>query len=154
MKVKDIMTKMVHSVKPEEKVGKAVYYICRYNIAGLPVVDEKGKVVGVISEKDILKEMYPGYEEFYSSPLSAMDFEEMEQNYREVNNLKAKDVMTSPAITVTPETPVLKAGSLMILKKIRRLPVVDDEGKLTGIISQGDIHRAVFRCYVPLEEIT
>ncbi len=153
MKAKDVMTKLVYTVKPEEKVGNAVYYICRYKFAGLPVVNEENKVVGVVSEKDILKAMYPTYEEFYINPLQAMDFEEMEQNYQEVNNLKVKEIMSSPAITATLETPLLKIGSLMILKKIRRVPIVSEDEKLVGIISQGDIHRAVFHCYLPYEKL-
>ena len=52
--------------------------------------------------------------------------------------------MTKRPVTVTPETPILKAASLMILRKVRRLPVVDGDGQLVGIASQGDVHMAVF----------
>jgi CBS domain-containing protein len=149
MKAKEVMTTYVHKVKPEDKVSKAVYLICRHNIAGLPVVDDQDKVVGVISEKDILKAMYPDYAQFHQDPISAMDFEKMEENFRDVNSMKVKEVMSAPPITATPDTPILKIGSLMILKRIRRVPIVDKEGKLLGIISEGDVHRSVFRCYLP-----
>lgn len=152
MKAKNVMTTLVHTVKPDDKVGKAVYLICRHNIAGLPVVNDQNKVVGVVSEKDILKAMYPSYGEFYEDPISAMDFEKMEENFKDVNGLLIKDIMTSPPITAGPETPILKVGSLMILKRIRRVPIVDDEGKLLGIVSEGDVHRAVFKCYLPVKE--
>lgn len=83
MRTKNVMTTLVHTVKPDDKVSRAVYLICRHNIAGLPVVNDRNKVVGVISEKDILKAICPNYGEFYQDPVSAKDFEKMEENFRE-----------------------------------------------------------------------
>lgn len=151
MKAKDVMTKKVYAVRSDDLVSKAVNLICKHNIAGLPIVDEGNKVVGVVSEKDLLSKMYPGYDEFQRDPVGAMDFEKMELNYYDVSKLKVKEVMSSPPITATPDTPVLKIGSMMILNKIRRIPIVDESGKLLGIVSQGDIHRSVFHCYLPIE---
>ncbi len=151
MKAQDIMTKKVYAVKQDDSVSKAVNLICKNNIAGLPVVDEEGKVVGVVSEKDLLSKMYPGYDEFQRDPVGSMDFEKMELNYYDVSKLKVKEVMSKPPITATPDTPVLKIGSMMILNKIRRIPIVNEAGKLVGIVSQGDIHRSVFHCYLPVE---
>lgn len=152
MKVEEVMTKDVYTVKPDDLASKAVALICKHNIAGLPVVDEENKVVGVVSEKDLLSKMYPGYDEFQRDPVGSMDFENMELNYYDVSKLKIKEVMSSPPITALPDTPILKIGSMMILNKIRRIPIVDKAGKLLGIVSQGDIHRTVFHCYLPIEE--
>jgi CBS domain-containing protein len=151
MKARDVMTKQVYTVRPSDSAKKAADLICRHQIAGLPVIDENNKVVGVVSEKDILKKIYPSYDEFHRDPIGSMNFEEMEKNFQDVNGLKVKDIMATPPITAPPDMPILKIGSMMILKRIRRVPIVDGQGKLLGIVSQGDIHRSACYSYLPAE---
>lgn len=146
MKAIDIMTEIIFSLSPEDPLRKAAELICKYRIAGLPVVGENQEILGIISEKDILKTIYPSYDEFNKETLLSMDFENMEERYRDSSNLLVKEVMTKNVITASQETPILKLASLMILKKIRRIPIIEDK-KLVGIVSQGDVHRAIFKQY-------
>jgi len=95
-------------------------------ISGGPVMDEHGQLCGVISEGDCLKEVVKG-------------------KYNNMPNLagKASEHMTTNMITISPDTNVFDAAYMFLGKRIRRFPVVSDEGKLVGQISQKDIMRAV-----------
>ena len=72
------------------------------------------------------------------------DFEDMEANYSQVVNLNVSDLMTTGVIGVTEDMPVLKATSLMVRHRFRRIPVVDGD-KLLGMMSLGDVHKAIFK---------
>ncbi len=145
MKASDIMTKYVYTLKPDDPAQMFADMICRLGVAGAPVVDDDDRLVGIVSEKDLLKKMFPSYGTFLQSPGESMDFEKMEENCESMGHFTVRDIMTANVITAPPETPVLKLASTMILKRVRRIPIVDG-GKLVGLVSQGDVHRAVFRC--------
>ena len=72
------------------------------------------------------------------------DFEEMEKKYADTLELVADDIMTKSVSSVTSDMPIMKAASLMCVRNIRRIPVVDN-GKLVGIISIGDVHKAIYQ---------
>jgi CBS domain-containing protein len=144
MKISEIMIRNVYTVKPTDTVKKAALILYAHRITGVPVVNDENEVIGIISEKDILKAMYPEASEFHQQPLSNMDFEEMEDRYKDVARMKVEDLMVKNVITLPPDTPILKAASIMIINNIRRIPVVEDK-KLVGIISQGHIHQAIFK---------
>ncbi len=142
MLVKEIMNSNVKVAHPETSVREVAVTMCFNKISGVPVVDEDNTILGVISEKDILNAMYPKVDEYMES--GRINFEEIESEYTDVINSKVKDIMKSCLFTVTPDTPILKAVSIMCLKKIRRIPVAEDN-KLVGIISIGDVHKAIFQ---------
>lgn len=144
MKISEIMKKKVLTVAPNDPIRKVAALICENHISGIPVVDNEERLVGIVSEKDVLKAMYPTYEEFFDDPLTNMNFERMEDRYKDVGSHPVKEIMTPNVVTLPPDTPILKAASTMILRRIRRIPVVHD-GKLVGIVSQGDIHQAMFK---------
>ena len=143
MLVKEIMTTGVKTVKADTPVKDVAMVMCLQKISGLPVVDDDGRIIGIISEKDVLQRMFPDMGEAMSMDAKP-DFEEMEQNYNDALGLSTGDLMTTVVSTVEPDMPCLKAASMMWLKKIRRIPVTE-EGKLVGIISIGDVHKAVFQ---------
>lgn len=144
MEVKDIMSSAVVTIKENDDVKKAVSIICLKKISGLPVVNEDNQLTGMLSEKDILKAIYPTYKEYIENPQDFKGFEDMQKRYLQTSQLKVKDIFTKNLISVEPSTSLLKALSTMIIKHIRRLPVVDQDGNLIGIVSQGDIHQALF----------
>jgi len=108
------------------------------------VVDENNALVGILSEKDILKVMFPDVARVMEDGLKP-DFESMEADYKNILGKKACDLMTQSVASVTPDMPLLKAASMMCLKNIRRIPVTDENKKLIGIISIGDVHKAIFQ---------
>lgn len=143
MLVKDIMTTSVRSAKPEDMIRDVAHVMCFNKISGMPVVDEAGKIVGVISEKDILHGMFPKFHEIIENS-GPPDFEAMERDYTNIVNLRVRDLMSPRVFTVGPDMPVLKGASIMFINRIRRIPV-SDNGKLVGIVSIGDVHKAIFR---------
>jgi CBS domain-containing membrane protein len=135
---KDMMATDVISMKPDTPLHEVADAMGSRGISGVPVVDEDHKVVGVISEKDFLARMG----------------DESPKNFMAViaNCLKAKgcialpvraksagDIMSSPAITVCEETPFSDIAAVMAQKAINRLPVVDQQGRLVGIITRNDL---------------
>lgn len=143
MKVCEIMTAKVKTAPPEASIADVARLMVLNRISGIPVVDN-GILMGIVSEKDVLRSIYPSYQEFIESAASTRNLEEMEERYQDVTRMKAKTIMTKAVATVSPDTPILKAASLMIRKKVRRLPVVDDQERVVGIVTQGDVHLAVF----------
>lgn len=144
MLVKDIMTPMVKVASPDTTIKEIASIMCFNKISGVPVVDDSGNIVGVLSEKDILHCMFPEVSEIMGGGSSSVDYEELEGNYQDVMNKKVGDLMTKSVSTIKPDIPVLKAASVMWLKKIRRIPVTEGD-KLIGIVSIGDVHKAIFQ---------
>jgi len=144
MLVEDIMTKAVKTAMPDTLVREVAVIMCFNKISGLPVVDGEGRLAGMISEKDILWGMFPSLAESVRLP-SVADFEALEKEYKDVLNLRVAELMTSKVFTVNPDMPVLRAATIMFRNRIRRIPVAND-GKLVGIVSVGDVHKAIFRC--------
>ena len=144
MIVKDIMNTSVKTALGNTQIKDIASTMCLNKISGVPVVDDNNKLVGIISEKDILKAMFPDVEQIMQEGYNT-DFESIEADYKNVLDKSAADLMTETVATVTPEMPLLKAASMMCVKKIRRIPVTDSENKLVGIISIGDVHKAVFQ---------
>lgn len=114
--VADVMTKEVVTVTPDTSLRNVAKILAEKKISGVPVVDG-GKVVGIVSEADILK---------------AGDMSKT-----------AGEVMVTDVIAVGPEACVTDAAAIMSDRGIKRLPVLDAEGKLVGIISRADVVRAM-----------
>ncbi len=142
MQVKDIMTASPKTVSPDMLIKDVATMMLIERISGAPVVDESDNIVGIISEKDILIHMFPTLDELMNE--TSPDLEELENNYHQTMPLTVQELMSSNVSTVSSDMPCLKAASMMWIRKIRRIPVADD-GKLVGIISIGDVHRAIFK---------
>ncbi len=143
MQVRDTMTTDVKTCKADTPIKDIATLMCFNKISGLPVVDDDNNVVGIISEKDILCSMFPDMKELLDSGAKA-DFEEMEKDYASVMGKTVDDLMTRVVASVSPDMPILRAASMMWLRKIRRIPVTENN-KLVGIISMGDVHKSVFQ---------
>jgi CBS domain-containing protein len=139
LEAKDIMTPKVHTVGPKDSLWKVIDLICRHRVSGIPVLDGKGHLVGLISERDILHAMNSGPAGVAGKPSGKRAGERL----RNINELVARDIMVAKVITATPETEALRLASIMALRKIRRIPIVAG-GKLVGIVSHGDVYRAIF----------
>lgn len=138
--VKDIMTKEVVCVREEAEIKEAARLLSENRISGMPVIDNEGKVIGVISEADILVSSGIKRESKISDILRHLSGEIVASDKR---GEKVGEIMTSPAITIGPEEDIRDAGRIMEEKGIKRLPVIDREGKIIGVISRADIVGAI-----------
>lgn len=143
MLVKEIMTRALKTITPNTRLQEVASIMCLNRFSGLPVVEEDDKLVGILAERDVLSYLFPSIGDIMEGGMSSLDFEAMEAEYRRVLPLKAADLMKKGVITVAPDMPILKAVSTMARNNFRRIPVAED-GKLVGMISLGDIHRAIF----------
>lgn len=149
MKASDIMQKKVDYVTPETSLHQAVKIIFGKAHMGLPVVasQKSRKLVGFVTDQDILSQCFPSIKEYVDDVVHAGDFSAMEQKLKEIMHLKVEDVMSKHVMYVKKDDPLLKIASIMKLKDIARLPVVDDKGRLIGILTKRDIFRALVGKY-------
>lgn len=148
MKVSDIMQRSLITVSedtPIKEVGRIIFSL---GLAGLPVVKNK-KLVGIVTEKDILAKFHPSVREYMEDLVHASDFEQMEENIRQFFNVPAKELMSKKVISVSPDTPLIKAQSMMAINHISRLPIVNKNDELIGIVSQGDVFRQLIKKEIP-----
>ena len=135
MLVKDRMTSDPITIAPDASVHDAFRIVQDRGIHYLPVVDKRGRLIGIVTRTDLMR----------ASPSAATTLTVHEANYL-LAHLQVKEAMTSPAITVPQEAPLEEAALLMVEKEISCLPVVHAEGRhgarLVGIITESDIFRA------------
>lgn len=142
MKVSDVMSKQVDYVRSTDKVSRVVMLIFGRGINGVPVCEGK-KVVGYVTEQDILNKFFPTIHELIQDTVHEANFEAMEEKAATILSLPVQKIMSKNPTTITLDTPILRAQSLMNVKDIGRLPVVDQEGRLLGVVSKGDIFRSL-----------
>jgi CBS domain-containing protein len=132
--VKDVMTADVVAVRRDTSFKDMARMLSMSRISALPVVDEAGKVIGVVSEADMLvKEAdQASYRGFFMGLRRRREHEK-------AAGITAADLMTSPAIVAHPDQPVQRAALLMYDRRVKRLPVVDEAGHLIGIVSRSDV---------------
>jgi len=145
--VADVMSRDPIVVGPQTPIKEAIKILAEQRISGLPVVDESGKLVGVISETDLLWQETgvepPVYIMFLDSVIYLENPARHDQELHKALGQTVGEVMSSDAVTVKPDQPLRKAAKLMQEKSIRRLAVTDDAGKVIGILTPGDIVRAM-----------
>ena len=142
MLVKDVMSTALKTVNPDTPMAQVVSMMCLYRLSGIPVTDESRKLVGFISERDVLDPMFPKMEDMMDG-MANLNMTAALDKYRDVVGMKVSDLMTSSVITVDPEMEVLKACAKMVGNRFRRIPVAVD-GKLVGMLSVGDVHKSLY----------
>jgi len=141
-KAADIMTREVVAVQEQTPLDEVAAAMGERGISGVPVLDDQGRVSGVISEKDFLRQMgVPGRQNFMA--LVATCLRTKGCLALPIKSKVAKDIMATPPIVITPETPLQEIAALCESRGINRLPVVDQEGKLIGLVSRGDLVRVM-----------
>ena len=149
MLVKEVMTEQVVSVTMEDPVEKCANLLLEHNISGLPVLDERGKLSGIITEGDLIRRasriQAPGYLEILGGGIYLGSPKKFVDEILRAMSLSAGEMMTKKVITVGPEDSLEQAATLMVDKKVSRLPVVDGAGRLVGIVSRRDIMQHLYR---------
>jgi CBS domain-containing membrane protein len=138
--VKDIMMTTVVSIKRNADLHEAARLLSENRISGMPVVDDNNRVIGVISEADILMLAGMKREHTFKDILRNILGEPLPA--RSGGN-KVEDVMSFPPITSKADDEVMEVAKIFDERRIKRLPVVDNDGRLLGIVSRADIVRAI-----------
>ena len=143
MTVKSIMKTDVKSVAPDHTLKEVAKLLIEEKVSGVPVLNEKGAVVGVVSEKDVFGAVFPSYHDYYVDPdvWSNYDWNDADDRLR---SICVRDVMTDKVYCVEESDPILKVGALMMAHHIHRVPVLKN-GKLVGIVTRKDIYRSLLR---------
>lgn len=141
MKVSDIMTPRVETVSTEATVGQAIRLMLQKHISGLPVVDAKGALAGIVTEGDFLRRQELGTAPHAHWLQAILSPGGTAEDYTRSHTRKVADVMTANVITVTEDQPVATVVRLMEKHRIKRVPVVRD-GKPVGLVSRADLLRA------------
>jgi CBS domain-containing protein len=134
--VDTVMTREVVSVYPNTSFKKIAALLSEHDISAVPVTDFQGRVIGIVSEADLIDTM--------GDPPVRRRRRERRPSLRSAKTIAA-DLMTTPAKTVAPATDITMAARLLTARKIKRLPVVNAEGCLVGILSRHDLVRLFVR---------
>lgn len=148
MRVSDIMHRSVITVTEDVSLKEAGRLIFTLGIAGVPVIRGK-RLVGVVTERIILSKMHPTLEDLIDDYVHARNFDSMIKNIHNVLEATVGEAMNPNVMTISPDTPLMQAHSLMQVNNFSRLPVVNSKKELLGVVSQGDIFRAVLKDEMP-----
>ena len=149
-KVEEIMTREVITAKENDSLLDVAIVLKENRIAGVPVINEREEVVGVVSEADILKllENFHWYTPIFSAHdlihIFGEDLHDIQRDLEKARNTKVKDVMSKDPETITPDTLIDDAAQIMHSTGFNRLPVVDENGKLVGIVARADIIASLY----------
>ncbi|MFH1001650.1 MAG: CBS domain-containing protein [bacterium] len=146
MKVKDVMIKKVKSVLPDLLVSEAFDILSDNKISGLPVINKENKLVGMFTEKEILQNILPGYLKKVGNFVYQDNPKAIANKVKELlQGKKVSEIMRGEIITVSSEVPLSEVARTMITERIRRIPVVDEQGKVIGIISREDVVKSFIK---------
>jgi CBS domain-containing protein len=135
--VKDIMTTRVISVRKDASFRTMAAALRDRRVSAFPVLDDDGQVIGVVSEADMLaKEALNSEPEGMPGMIAGIL---RRKEHEKARGITAGDLMTSPAVTVGPDDTLERAARLMYTRKVKRLPVVDANGHLVGIVGRSDL---------------
>lgn len=148
MKAKDIMNKDVIAVKAGDNVENVVRILLENKISGVPVTDEESKVIGIVSEADLIypeKSLHlPAFIPILDGIIFLESFKKLEKEIKKMTAYKVEDVMVKKVITVNEDTEVEEVVNILIDKKINRVPVVNEDDKLVGIITRSNILKHIY----------
>jgi CBS domain-containing protein len=146
---KDIMTRKVLTLSPETGITDAARLLLETGFNGFPVVDEDGKLVGILCRSDLIAQQkklpIPSVFTLLDGLISLKPSRKMEKTVQRIGAITVRDAMTRDPITVRPETGIEELAELMVDKNFHTLPVVDQEGSLVGVIGKEDILRTLFQ---------
>lgn len=154
--VKDIMSTNIVSVKPDTEIIEAAKILLENRFNGLPVVDDSGKVVGIICQSDLVAQQkslpIPTLFTFLDGFIPLTSLKKMESEIQKIAAITVADAMTKKPVTVKPDTRIETVAALMADKKLYTLPVLDDDGRLMGIVGKEDLLKSFIKRPVSTDE--
>lgn len=147
--VAEIMDREPASVSPDDSIQEVIETLQTNDLPGIPVVDETRKVIGIITDSDLVISNedadfhLPHYVNIMGGIVFLESTKHFEERARKAFAATAAEMMTADPITVGPDEPAERAGKLISQRKHNRLPVVDDEGRLVGVVTRVDVLAAL-----------
>lgn len=144
MQARDLMTSKVITVTPDTLVSQVADLLHKYHYSGLPVVNEEGRVLGTISERDFITAGSDLYLPTYIKMLANVDYvqgagKHLPHVVEQVVNAKAKDIMNQSVPFARPDTSIEEVSRIFAEQRVNPIPVTDSTNKLVGIISRSDL---------------
>jgi CBS domain-containing protein len=149
--VRDFMDSAPATVTPEMAVEEVVRVLRRTDQTGVPVVTESGRLLGIITESDLVmageeEDLHlPHYIELFGGIIFLESMGHFEERLKRATAAKARDMMTEEVVTIGPDEDVRQAARLISKKHHNRIPVVDGDGHLVGVITRADVLDALTR---------
>lgn len=142
MKAREFMRRDLTSVELDSTVLHVIYLLHESGLASLPVLDAEGHVVGVISERDLIRAVLPGYVEMLQSVAFLPSLDQMSRKLREIGGCPISEFMVSEVVAARPDDSDLHLADLMIRRGLKQIPVLDGEKRLVGVVRRIDLlHR-------------
>lgn len=145
--VADVMSHNPIVVRPETPLNEAIQILAEKRVSGLPVVNDAGELVGIVSETDLMWQETgvtpPAYIMFLDSVIFLKNPAEYERDLHKALGQTVGEVMSRDPVTIEADKPIAEAAQLMHDRSVHRLPVVDTSGNPIGILTRGDIVRAM-----------
>ncbi|MDX3633425.1 CBS domain-containing protein [Streptomyces europaeiscabiei] len=145
--VSDVMTQTVVAVGRNAQFKEIVRTMEQWRVSALPVLEGEGRVIGVVSEADLLPK-----EEFHEGDMGLYEQRQRLPDVAKAGGLTAEELMSTPAITVHSDATLAQAARIMAVRHVKRLPVIDSEGMLQGIVSRADLLKVFLRPDEQIEE--
>ncbi len=148
MKVKDVMSTEVITITPDTTYEDAAKMLYENRHSGFPVVDSGGNIVGMLSEKNLFRGMYPSYEDFMADLEGHfLSPESREERITEIRTRPVAEFMLKDVVTIHPDAPIMRAGGIMLARGFYRLPVVED-GSIVGMVTRDKIFSNILKTYL------
>ncbi|MGB9790643.1 MAG: HPP family protein [Thermotoga caldifontis] len=148
MRVYDVMIRDVTAVTQDETVENVVRIMASQFLSGIPVVNEDMRVIGFVSESDIIRAVVPGYFSLLQSTTFIPDMNQFLKMAAKIKDKPVREIMTHPPLVVNENASLVHVADLMIKHNVKVLPVVDEHGRLLGIITRTNVVRAAMEGYL------
>jgi CBS domain-containing protein len=143
---KDIMTRSVVTVTPDTSIEELAALLVKYQISGVPVVDESGNLFGIVTENDLISQNkrlhIPTVVSFLDAAIYLESSKKFEQEVKRLTASKTGDICNRKVVTIGEDASLIDIATIMTEKKVHLLPVVRN-GRLTGIVGKRDLVKAV-----------
>jgi len=141
VKVREIMTKDLTAVEMDIPVRELIFILDNAEMPNVPVVDDEGRLIGFISEKDLIRAALPGYFEMLHSASFIPDMNQLASKLTQIADEPIERYVRTEVLSVTEEDDDLQAADLIIRKGVKNVPVVDGDGRLIGRVRRIDLLR-------------